>query len=1377
MGEKFNLAIIDNSDSVDDAAIESADREMSVEKGELKGVGGFFKKIWKYNIFGEVLRQKKINEAKKDINESRNVYVREGGTKQDSDSEMEAIVSRFVSDYDETVSKDAGEVKESLNEANPQEKQIKDQITQLIKDYASGIVNEDAFLEEKTRIFRGVHDLKKGALGKGQMYADNLLEIARQIKQNVEHGKKLEEMNLEFNVIVGRAKGAVKTQANYNAIDKIVEKVTSTKVGRFLGPETVAVAMGTAYCIGASISRSFANSKLAAWSTFGATALLSTGIAAGKESVAVENERRAYFRKKAKGETSEDGSKRNEEMEKFRYETLDVSDLQNDLEDTIKKLRDSKDDEARDLVQLALGILARIQARVYLSNTKQIDLLSYSNGKKIEREYSALLLSSVRAKIEIKNVLSSKPELLDNNDFDNFLSNLVDIEKNRITTGDRGIESKNKAFNKMKTRRVAMKALSTLGIGLIAGGIAQEVKSSFDSEQAGMAESLWRKVFHKPDDHSSSTTMFENARRYVWGDHHGFVTDEMNDYAIGGANIKLPEGTSIIDDGNGMYTLMNGDHKIVDGLNFNPDGTFTDGAKEILHDNGIVLNESVNHFTQNTTAAGIIEEQKEGLFHRVTRKLWYDNDTEKFDQNELRTWWGGENYTGVDAKGNYVFNVTHMTPDGSFHADQSIDAKYLTKIGQLKMVFSLSQDTQNMVCEVPIDSNGNAIIEQGGDIAKLFFRTDEDGKAVFIGKFAEVVQSMGVDDKGNEIIRMLGTHVGDGIEGSVAVIDRVTNVINVPTDTSAPWFIPIGARTPMEKTYPSKDPFYIPPERENYYEREKLKEDYVDLKKYRNNPEQVEALIHKMGDDVKYEKYEYVLDKLVNYEGYDNLDDEKKAKIERDRELYNRRYKRNLNIDEYIGIQITRIHQQIENVFIKEAKVGEKSFDKSYYLEAPLVKGIDNAEEIILILDQPIGDAVLTIPAILAIQKYLEQTKQNKPMKVITNSIGMDLFECVSDQFPGKVEFIEYGQVKKDLAKDTKNKFIINAHKGFQDYSIFNLSEKESKNLSKVMSVDWASWMKEEVPIKEGVLEKYDAIPARILRNFEVMLGMKLFEDINKMDHFLEKGKDCDKISAELKVKYEIKNGEKVIVMSAGSSVQPKEYEPEKWEEVINGLLKNNENAKILFLEDPNPSRKERYADMLERVSGGSNKRVKVVNESPNKFNAIMSMADVVVTPDTGLGHYASALGTPNVMLILGDPVRWSTAKTDRIMHEKAYGVYREDKGTYSSAWQSNVGYYVKDGDKSIGASNIDSSVIIRAIEERINSKTQNDVISKKKIDKRPAKRKDSTSKVNSKENIVPSKKKSTKKKFTKSNVNEVMVTNKNDFIANPNDDIDGTYD
>ena len=124
----------------------------------------------------------------------------------------------------------------------------------------------------------------------------------------------------------------------------------------------------------------------------------------------------------------------------------------------------------------------------------------------------------------------------------------------------------------------------------------------------------------------------------------------------------------------------------------------------------------------------------------MQRAGWYHNDTDNPNENELRTLWGGVNHTGIDADGNYVLDVGSMTEDGSFHGNLSANAQELLREGKLKFLIS-SEGAGNKFFEVDINADGKIIIDHDDPKAEMFFRT-ENGRAVFTGKFGEVVEEM-----------------------------------------------------------------------------------------------------------------------------------------------------------------------------------------------------------------------------------------------------------------------------------------------------------------------------------------------------------------------------------------------------------------------------------------------------------------------------------------------------------------------------------------------------------------------------------------------------------------------------------------------------------
>jgi hypothetical protein len=274
----------------------------------------------------------------------------------------------------------------------------------------------------------------------------------------------------------------------------------------------------------------------------------------------------------------------------------------------------------------------------------------------------------------------------------------------------------------------------------------------------------------------------------------------MHEVAIGhDANIKIPEGMDLAKNTDGSFDIVqNGTHEaIVGNIKFNPDGTLADESKKFLQEKGIFSQDVLQHISEGKTSGAneFINGHKD-LFSEIKHGSWADNDTLKPDKNELKLWWGGEKGTGVDASGNYIFNIKHMTHMGSFHHGQHWDPQALMKEGKMKMLISLSKDTQNQVIEIPIDANGNAIIDPNSEIGKIAFE-NVNGHAKFLGKFAEVA----VMDDATHRANVLATHVGKGVGDIISTTDVHTTILDMQADYDfdMPYIIPIVPHKSLEK--------------------------------------------------------------------------------------------------------------------------------------------------------------------------------------------------------------------------------------------------------------------------------------------------------------------------------------------------------------------------------------------------------------------------------------------------------------------------------------------------------------------------------------------------------------------------------------------------
>lgn len=717
--EKKKHKIVIASVDIEQQARDVAEEKMLSSKKELKGFRGFFNKIWKHNLAHEYYRQKEIAKAKREIKESGNFYVGEKGDLTDHENAMSAIVERFAAEYEGETMLRKGEEKKTLEAKQPEEVGLKNNIQNLIKRFAGGTLSEEQFKLEKNNLFDkdfvdsgDEKSSKKNAL----LYVDNLLEIAKQVKESVIHGRGLDALDEDFEIVVGRARAGVETEAQYNAVDRITEKIQKSFVGKFLNEATVASAVAIAYGTIAkgTMHAAHRGAKLVGPLGMGLSAGIGGAVAGVRENKRIKEERAQHAREMAKGKQIENGSKRREEMEKFRYETKNASELAGNLRGVLEDLKNQPNEGK---LYAVLEQLNEISSRVSFSEQEKIDLIGFSDSKDVEKERTNMYIAAAEAKVYLKKNIHADWATFYNNEqqLNEYLQHNKEVKIQKDFLGEK--TAKDEAFNKMKRKQVAWAVTKGLGVGLGVGMAAQEIGAYMGNGKEGAFSGVGM------DKQEHQYTALGWLRRYFSG--------------------ELPPG-EISSHG----AIM--------------------GTKDFIKGH-------------------------ENLFSNIRRGVWADNDTPKFDKNELKLWWGGHDGSGIDKHGNFVFNVKHMTHDGSFHGSKHWDPQELMKVGKMKLLLSLSGDTQNQVIEIPIDANGNAIIDPNSKIGKIAF-SSVHGHAKFLGKFAEVAV-MGEKTNGIEHVNILATHIGKGIENVRTVVSNNP----VGYDVEAPFVIPVTGRRPMEE--------------------------------------------------------------------------------------------------------------------------------------------------------------------------------------------------------------------------------------------------------------------------------------------------------------------------------------------------------------------------------------------------------------------------------------------------------------------------------------------------------------------------------------------------------------------------------------------------
>lgn len=822
---KFTATIVDTTDLMKDQATDVGNEKMTMEVAseELQKLGGWKnlgkrmakaeywsragQKLWKYGLKRNYNLNKEIYKASQEILKSENVFVGEDKGKDVNDKVMTDIIDQFNSGYEETIHKEAGEKKAILGKDELEEEATgdKEATKQLIMDWVTGKIDRASFKAQEERLFhqlKGNQDDKE--VNENVMYASNLFQVAEQVKLAFQNGEFLENEDFEFDVIYGKSKAGVRTEEHFNKTERIMNKLLTSKVGQFTNETTLAIALS---CISTLAVRSVVSLPGKIVPILG-TALISSWFAKKRGEMDAIRKRNDALRKNAQGKFGDlKEMPVRAEMLSTNYKTESANDLIKNIDDNLKIL----EIEGKNLTEQELNSifweLARLEALILLSDRRRIDLVTYSDSTKVVEERKSLDINRRLIKDALRKEFEKKGVNIPNGlDFDKYLNSLATTEENRmINEENTGIDAKDRDFNKIKIEKGKTAAKWGLVTGVVGGVVAQELMAGLDGIWGGQRIGIGEDLIHQiKGDHvvsaavgTENLTMVAYLKHLMQGDLPKVGSGNMHEVLVGENHIKVPKGMNMVQNPDGTHDLVGSGGKVFGShLTTNPDGTFTPEAKNILARNGVNMD---SHLTDKTIHKSVsVDEHVKNAsgMEDVHERHWMNNNTEVFDKNELRTQYGGINGTGFDAKGNVVLNLSRLTADGSYNGDLSVDAQELMKAGQLKMIFSMSDGTQNKVFEFTATTQGEIIIPADSECVKLMF-PNVDGYADFQGRFGEVAQDMG---NGNYMI--LGTMEGKGLKD---VIDTIVShnqetILRVHGgyDWTPPPFIPIVPGEPLE---------------------------------------------------------------------------------------------------------------------------------------------------------------------------------------------------------------------------------------------------------------------------------------------------------------------------------------------------------------------------------------------------------------------------------------------------------------------------------------------------------------------------------------------------------------------------------------------------
>lgn len=495
----------------------------------------------------------------------------------------------------------------------------------------------------------------------------------------------------------------------------------------------------------------------------------------------------------------------NEEIDNLRDE---ISQLENTLETThdpvaFRSIENQVTEKKNSLYNLIIShqeLNKPGQNAEQVSNLKfEISQLENTLETTRDPEVFRSLEEQIQAKkSELESLIIIAPEintLPQPDDLDGLLKTAANTRSQEL---NQDIVDKDKRFSKIKTTRSAWAAGVTAFFGTTIGIAIQEIAGQFfdpsDKIQT-LAEGLMR--HNQAPNIVNNFTALEAFHNLMAG-HFNASNLNLHEVFLGHNTFNLPEGTNFVPGQPGFYDLVSNGKVVAAHLSLNVNGTLTEASKHILHEAGISTNQVAEHIVEKgtvmTDSQGLIDHLKGGgtIFETVKRLGWLDNDTFKFDLNELKE------CLKLDSKGDYVFDLDRMANSGSFHGTDALAVKELLAEGKIHILLSLSQGTQNQAISV---IPGQAI-DHASEVGKMLF-ANVNGEADFLGKYAEVAYNVGTSADGKSLEKIIATVIGDGIDGGQIDTEVSDTIFKTTFIGSTSWdmfpFVPVPFRRPLEK--------------------------------------------------------------------------------------------------------------------------------------------------------------------------------------------------------------------------------------------------------------------------------------------------------------------------------------------------------------------------------------------------------------------------------------------------------------------------------------------------------------------------------------------------------------------------------------------------
>ncbi len=724
-----------------------------------------FTRMWKGNIFRGYYERKYQREAREKYTGIESLKLtNDDGTPMTSEQLNEraksdaryALILRMGQDNDGYVSEMAGEWREKLDEQSEEYQMM----TAALRDYVTKdengkykIETVEAFNEEMNRIRASLYgiDTEKPdwqeewqAIKANVASLDNYQAIAMYVRAQVEHGESIDNVLKNFRMYDAESREGARTELYRTKMEAAIDRFQHSKIGQFIPPEWAATAAGALSWAGGAIVRS----KLVQWGSFGLSAVAAGGLAGVKRSNQMKVDRTLASRDRAMGRMQGRGAEL--ESESALQGTTYQMESSSDLISSIDQARQSGD------IQQIKKAIDEVILRQVISDSRGIDLISYSNPESVEHERTQLLARELELEAAyIAAVRETNPDF----DFSDYRSQVLNAVNQIWETGNPAdmnsvgdevpaerlmeirddILARDRAFNGMRRRQAFTTGLRTAATSVAFSAAFQEVVAFFNDNIQGVGEAL----MGRNADAGSKTAVLGLYDR---------ITDLFG--------VNQTAGATAAEAIAGTTRRVNAGH--VD-----------DELLKQWRDQGYDVHENYGIVDVTETKTVSATEAVQGNAH-IHRAGWFDNGTGISDRGELALHNSG---------GNYTYDILHDYTSSNGISVSNQQMLQSAQNGNLRLMVSPTRGTQMNPFEVTGHLEGSRVVfdvEPNSPVAQMLNSGSFHTAEVF-----DVSNNMVLaTDVGTGTADSLTTTVTRGVE-QVVSYDVTTPGIAAP-DTGVP---------------------------------------------------------------------------------------------------------------------------------------------------------------------------------------------------------------------------------------------------------------------------------------------------------------------------------------------------------------------------------------------------------------------------------------------------------------------------------------------------------------------------------------------------------------------------------------------------------------